>query len=371
MQRPDGWIRGPLPDAALALSWVPFAIAARLTEAAGGGSLRLLFGWVMFISFVHQPLTLPLVYASPWRLATHRRLFLCFPVVAVVIIAMAVQVSLTLVAVVGGIWNAEHILMQRYGITRLYGRKAGDDQGPLERWMLVSWFLIPLLWTAATGNLQHVLARISSGSVDAEAASVLAKMSTEAAIALTVVVLATACLTVKWSVGEHRLATGRKGGKLLYLVSTAGLFGLALVDPIAAVVGFVASHSIEYFVLVNRSVASERQHPGLLGRIARRPHGRRPAAARPLGLLRRLRGCRNGGFLPALPGVTGTGPAHGDPRHRSCSLLLRRVHLEAAEARGGRLPRGTPESGSDLGGDRLGPRGRAGAEMGPCAHCRW
>ncbi len=274
MQRPDGWIRGPLPDAALALSWVPFAIAARLTEAAGGGSLRLLFGWVMFISFVHQPLTLPLVYASPWRLATHRRLFLCFPVVAVVIIAMAVQVSLTLVAVVGGIWNAEHILMQRYGITRLYGRKAGDDQGPLERWMLVSWFLIPLLWTAATGNLQHVLARISSGSVDAEAASVLAKMSTEAAIALTVVVLATACLTVKWSVGEHRLATGRKGGKLLYLVSTAGLFGLALVDPIAAVVGFVASHSIEYFVLVNRSVASERQHPGLLGRIARRPHGR-------------------------------------------------------------------------------------------------
>ena len=274
MQRPDGWIRGPLPDAALALSWVPFAIAAHLTEVAGGASLRFLFGWVMFISFVHQPLTFPLVYASPWRLATHRRLFLWFPVVAVAIIAMAVQVSLTLVAVVGGIWNAEHILMQRYGLTRLYGRKAGDDQGQLERWMLVSWFLIPLLWSAATGSLRDVLARISSGSVDAAAASVLAKMSTEAAVALTVVVLAAAYLTVRWSAGERRLATGWNVGKLLYLVSTAGLFGLALVDPIAAVVGFVASHSIEYFVLVNRSVASERQHTGLLGRIARRSHGR-------------------------------------------------------------------------------------------------
>jgi hypothetical protein len=274
VQRPEGWIKGPVPDAALALSWVPFAVAAHFTELAGGAALRVLFGWVMLISFLHQPLTFPLVYASPWRLATHRRLFLWFPVVAVLIIALAVQVSLTLVAVVGGIWNAEHILMQRYGLTRLYGRKVGDDQGQLERWMLVSWFLIPLLWSAATRSLQHVLDRISSGSVDAEAASVLAKMNAEAGVALAVVVMAAAYLTVRWSFGEHRLATGWNGGKLLYLGSTAGLFGLALFDPIAAVVGFVASHSVEYFALVNRSVASERQHTGLLGRASRRPHGR-------------------------------------------------------------------------------------------------
>jgi hypothetical protein len=274
VQRPEGWIHGPGADAALAFSWVPFAIAAHSTEAAGGASLRALFGGVMFISFVHQPLTFPLVYASPWRLASHRRLFVWFPLLAIVAIAMAVQVSLTLVAVVGGIWNAEHILMQRYGITRLYGRQAGDDQGHLERWMLVSWFLIPLLWTAATGNLQPVLDRISSGSVDAEAASVLARMSAEATVALTAVVLASACLTVRWILNERRLATGPNRGKLLYLLSTAGLFGLAVVDPIAAVVGFVAAHSIEYFVLVSRSVGSERQHAGLLGRIARRPHGR-------------------------------------------------------------------------------------------------
>jgi hypothetical protein len=274
VQRPEGWIKGPIPDAALALSWVPFAVAAHFTEVAGGASLRVLFGWVMFISFVHQPLTLPLVYASPWRLATHRRLFLWFPVVAVLVIAMAVQVSLTLVAVVGGIWNAEHILMQRYGLTRLYGRKAGDDQGGLERGMLVSWFLVPLLWCAASGNLQHVLDRISSGSVDAAAASVLARMNIEAGIALAVVVIAAAYLTVRWVLAEQHLATGWNGGKLLYLGSTAGLFGLALVDPIAAVVGFVASHSVEYFTLVNRSVASERQHRGLLGGTARRAHGR-------------------------------------------------------------------------------------------------
>jgi hypothetical protein len=257
----------------LALSWVPFAFAAHLAEGGGTASLRLLYGSVMFISFVHQPLTFPLVYASPWRLATHRRLFLWFPLLAVMVIGVCVQVSLTLVAVVGGIWNAEHILMQRYGITRFYGRKAGDDQGLLERWMLVTWFLIPLLWIAARGDLHHVLERLSSGSVDADAAGVLARLTTEAAVTLGLVAVAATCLTVRWLAHEHRLAGGWNPGKSMYLLSTAGLFLLAFIDPIAAVVGFVASHSIEYFALVNRSVASERQHVGTLARIARRPHG--------------------------------------------------------------------------------------------------
>src|SRR5262249_37419587 len=46
------------------------------------------------------------------------------------------------------------------------------------------------------------------------------------------------------------------------------------VDPIAAVVGFVASHSIEYFAVVNRSVAAERRHPGALSTIVSQRHGR-------------------------------------------------------------------------------------------------
>jgi hypothetical protein len=157
----------------------------------------------MFISFLHQPLTFSLVYASPWRLATHRRFFLWFPVAAVAIIAVSTQVSMTLVAVVGGLWNAGHILMQRYGITRIYGRKAQDDQGAVERWMLVTWFLIPLLWITARGKLRHELNRVSSGSVDASAAGILAKMTTEATAALVLVVLAATVLTLRWLVHEE------------------------------------------------------------------------------------------------------------------------------------------------------------------------
>ena len=54
----DRGIRGAVPDTALALSWVPFAVAARSLES-NAGSLRMMFAWVMFMSFAHQPLTFP------------------------------------------------------------------------------------------------------------------------------------------------------------------------------------------------------------------------------------------------------------------------------------------------------------------------
>jgi hypothetical protein len=252
---------------------VPFALAAHWVEG-DSYALRMMLASVMFISFAHQPLTFPLVYGSPWRLATHKRLFVLFPPIAVVVIAITTQLSMTLVAIVGALWNVEHILMQRYGITRIYGRKAGDDQGGFERGMLITWFLIPLLWTTARGGLQPLLNRLSIGSVDSTAAGVLAKMTTLAAVALVGVAVAAVYLTTRWAAREHRLDNGGNQGKWLYLGSSAGLFGLALIDPIAAVVGFVGSHSVEYFVIVNRSIESEARHVGPLSRVARFPYGR-------------------------------------------------------------------------------------------------
>ena len=207
MGRPAQWIVNPVADVAVALSWVPFAVLAHLVDSRPQ-PLRLLFAAVMFVSFAHQPLTFALVYASPWRLATHRRTFIWFPVAALLAVLLATQLSMTLVAVVGGLWNLEHILMQRYGMGRMYGRKAG-------------------VW-----------------------------------------------LTLTWLRRQRHLGDRANPAKSLYLASTASLFALAFVDPVAAVVGFVASHSIEYFVIVGRSVGSERVHPGLLGRLVRRPHGR-------------------------------------------------------------------------------------------------
>jgi len=175
--------------------------------------------------------------------------------------------------VVGGLWNAEHTLMQRYGLSRIYGRRAGDEQGRVEKAMIVAWFLIPLLSVAARDQLNRVVDRFGQGSVDAGAARILARLSPEAAVALPLVVGAAIWLMGRWLRQERRHGVFNPG-KWMYLASTAGLFAVALVDPVAALVGFVGSHSIEYFVVVNRSIASEASCDGALGRVSRRPHGR-------------------------------------------------------------------------------------------------
>ena len=59
----------------------------------------------------------------------------------------------------------------------------------------------------------------------------------------------------------------------MYLASTGALFAVAIVDPLAGLVGFVGSHAIEYFVIVNRSVVSEASHSGPLGEVSRLRHG--------------------------------------------------------------------------------------------------
>ena len=226
----------------------------------------------MFLSFAHQPLTLPLVYGSPWRLSSHRRLFLVCPAVALVVVLVFSQVSLVTVAIVGALWNAEHTVMQRYGITRMYGRRTGDSQGGVEKLMYLGWLVVPLLWLTARDRLAAVVGRLSTGNIDEAALRMLARMSSEAALVLPVVALAVGLVTVRWLATEARSETNP--GKWLYVASTAALLGMAFVDPIAAVVGLVGSHSIEYFVLVNRSVASESRHRGALGSVVRLRHGR-------------------------------------------------------------------------------------------------
>jgi len=139
----------------MALLWVPFALTAHLLSH-DAHALGALMGATFLISFFHQPLTLPLVYGDPAQFALRRKVFTWSPVVFVVAITLGLYVSLALVAIVAGLWNAEHTLMQRFGVTRIYGRKAGQEEGGLERLLLISWLVlseIPTVWGLVGGAI--------------------------------------------------------------------------------------------------------------------------------------------------------------------------------------------------------------------------
>jgi hypothetical protein len=138
----------------------------------------------------------------------------------------------------------------------MYGRKAGDDQGAVEKKMLVSWLVLALVYVAAFVDIPALVSKIGLGDTNARGMSLLHSSQPYARWLLLPVVAVVAALAVQWWRGESALGARANPAKHFYLLSTACLIVAVLIDPIAGFVGYVASHAVEYFVIVHRSVRS-------------------------------------------------------------------------------------------------------------------
>ncbi len=247
------WIHGPVADTALAFLWVPFALVAHAMEH-DYHSLTRYVGLVFLLSFAHQPLTLGLVYGDQSQRAARRRLYSVAPLAMLAAVTIGSMVSLAAVAVVAGLWNAEHTLMQRYGLTRMYGRKAGDDHGAMEKRMIVSWLVTATIALAAFVDLPALVAQIGMGGTNARGVAMLHDLQPLARWLVVPAAVVVIALLSRWWRAERALGDRANPAKHLYLAATLGLILAVLVDPIAGFVGYVGSHALEYFVVVHRSL---------------------------------------------------------------------------------------------------------------------
>lgn len=267
----------PVLDLAVAFCWVPFAIVAHALQD-NPATLALFISGVFLLSFAHQPLTVALVYGDPQQFRLKRALFTWSPLVFVVAVFIGYQVSFVLVAVIGGLWNAEHTLMQRYGVTRIYGRKVGQADGALEKAMLFSWLALALVWVAADTATPGRIETISLGENNRKALDVLVQLQSFAAVVVVPTMVVVAVLVAAW-LWRERARREVNAAKWIYLGSTAALFGLFLVDPLAGIMGYVGAHALEYFVIVHQSLGRRYADPALdggapLGRAVRARPGR-------------------------------------------------------------------------------------------------
>ena len=197
------WMHGPMADTLLGWCWLPIAVAVHLL-ASHITLVQSIVGVIFLISFAHQPLTLALVYGDPVQRAAHRRLYLWAPAIAFVLIVVGINVSLTLVALVAVLWNAEHTLMQRYGVMRIYGRKAGDQHGRLEKPMLIVWLIAGISFIGAFTDLDAMV----NGSAWAATTPAVCTCSTHCASR------PASCLQrPQWRVWCSRLAGGVPSGR--------------------------------------------------------------------------------------------------------------------------------------------------------------
>ena len=272
---PSAWMHDRRTDTAITFLWVPFSAAAALAYSSSE-ALSVVVALTLLTSLVHQPLTLGLIYGDPAQFAVARRVFTMFPVVLLASVVVARSFSLTLVAVIAGLWNAEHTLMQRYGVARIYARKAGESGPARERPMLISWLVFALAFAAADPRTTRLLDRVELGSTNEEGVRVLQTLRPWAVGAVVVAGLVVVWATSRWWVGERQLGHAGWTPKRRYLFGTAFLFAVILVNPIVGLIGYVGSHAIEYFVIVHgalgrRYVGPQAQPGGAVGRVVRGP----------------------------------------------------------------------------------------------------
>ncbi len=251
------WLHGPLQDTLLGWCFVPVALVVHFAEPHVS-LVQSMVAVIFLVSFAHQPLTLGLVYGDPVQRAAHRRLYLWAPLVATAVIMIGLSISLTLVGLVAGLWNAEHTLMQRYGVLRIYGRKAGDDHGSLEKPMLIVWLVTALAFIAAYVDLEQLVLKLGLDDTNARGVRLLDPLRVPATVLFWVGVVISVVLAVRWWRAERSLGATASPAKHLYALGTLGLVVVVMIDPIAGVAGYVAAHAIEYFAVVHRSLRTRR-----------------------------------------------------------------------------------------------------------------
>jgi len=247
----------PLQDTLLGWCFVPVALVVHFAEP-NLTLVQTIMAVVFLVSFAHQPLTLGLVYGDPAQRAAHRRLYIWAPLVAAALIVVGLSISLTLVGLLAGLWNAEHTLMQRYGVLRIYGRKAGDDHGSLEKPMLIVWLVTALAFIGAYVNLEQLVLKLGLDETNAGGVRLLEPLRVPATVLFWVGALASIGLAARWWRAERSLGANASRAKHLYALGTLGLVVAVMVDPIAGVAGYVAAHAIEYFAVVHRSLRTRR-----------------------------------------------------------------------------------------------------------------
>jgi hypothetical protein len=244
-------VHGPVADVALGWCWLPVTVLAwGLRHDVHATQTLMVIAFA--VSFAHQPLTLGLVYGDRNQYDAHPGIYRWTPLVAVAVIVVGWNVSFTAVAVVAALWNAEHTLMQRYGVTRIYGRKNGDTHGSIEKPAMIAMLIAGIASIGAFADREAMINRLGLGRTNATGVRTLDRFEGVSTLIFWAASVVALVLCVIWAARERR--TGGSWPKTVYALGTVGLVAAVVYDPVAGFAGYVAAHAIEYFAVVHSTL---------------------------------------------------------------------------------------------------------------------
>jgi hypothetical protein len=279
------WIYRARTDLLISLCWLPLFVAGHQLAASSGTTADSRLRWavaaVLLVSFLHQPLTFALVYGDRGQFELRHRLFLWAPPIAVAVIALGVFRHLWVVVPVAAVWNTVHTLQQRYGLSRIYARRArGAEPGSarLDRSVLYAWMAAAILAVAAAPGTRDLVARVSLGGVNGAGVRLLSDARPVATLLLVPVAALAVALVAAIVRQEAAAGAGANPAKWIYQASSLLLIASITIDPVAGFIAYVGAHAIEYAVVVYKTAESRygrgKDDRSPLGRAARSTGGR-------------------------------------------------------------------------------------------------
>ena len=258
------WIYSARTDQLLAWSWLPlFALTAGLSLPATPTADRAtvaVMSWVFLVSLLHQPLTLLLVYGDRAQFQLRKALFVWTPLIAIPLITGAVLLDLWIIVPIAAVWQLYHTQQQRYGLLRIYARKAKYGSVALDRAVSYVPLAAVIAAVALLPGTADQLTRFAAGLGSDNAGEVELLLSGRALLLWIAVPLAVAAVAVLVAYGcqERRAVTTGQANpaKWNYLASSLALLVALMVNPVAGLVAYITAHAVEYVVVVHRTLIS-------------------------------------------------------------------------------------------------------------------
>ena len=225
---------------------------------------------ILMVNDLHRHYTFVLVYGEREEFEKRKSLYIGLPILAALVaFAFVYADSFPILLTISVLWTIYHSVGQKYGITRIYARKAGYGDAWIEKGLIFSWFYYVVF--AIAEKEAATLERFDAGRVVlGYIGEALPYMTVISDLILAVALVFVVLFVRQEYVNRHRMSVA----KVLYVVSILLLYSLFFRSLVLGYVVFGFSHAIEYIALVNIFVGNKYlkrpEARSLLARAARR-----------------------------------------------------------------------------------------------------
>ncbi len=244
------WIKNPEVDSIFfSFGWILIFLALVMFKQYQGIIIVL----VLLFNYVHRHLTFALVYGEKEEFNRKKEIYIVLPLLAVFVTYLSLVFGFfKILLTISVLWTMYHTVTQKYGITRIYSRKAGYGEGWIDKGIIYSWFVF--LFFALANKEKETIIQYQAGQVILNAiGDNISYLIYPAYVSFFVAII----FTLIYAYSEYKNRDKISIAKNLYVVSVLLLYSTFFYSLIAGYIVFGFSHAIEYIAFVNIFVKSK------------------------------------------------------------------------------------------------------------------